>query len=60
MCDSPIPLFAGVPINEDIVDKRIEKVAATSLSDRRHFKFEIAGTDELIDLSKSLILLKGL
>ena len=58
MCDSPIPLFDSVPINQDIVDKRIEKVAATSLSDKRHFKFEIAGTDELIDLSKSLILLK--
>ena len=58
MCDSAIPLFADVPINEDIIDKRIEKVAATSLSDSRHFKFEIAATDECIDLSKSLILLK--
>ena len=57
MCDSAIPLFADVPINEEIVDKRVEKIAATSLSDRRHFKFEIAATDECIDLSKSLILL---
>ena len=58
MCDSPVPFFADVPINEDIIDKRIEKVAATSLSDKRHFKFEIAATDECIDLSKSLILLR--
>ena len=58
MCDSPVPFFADVPINEDILDTRIEKIAAKSLSDERHLKFEIVGTDEPVDLSKSLILLK--
>ena len=58
MCDSTVPSFADVPINEDILDKRTEKIAATSLSDERHLKFEIIGTDEPVDLSKSMILLK--
>ena len=58
MCESPVPFFAYVPINEDILDKLTEKIAATSLSDESHLKFEIAATDECIDLSKSMILLK--
>ena len=58
MCEAAIEFFSGVPINEDILDTRIEKIAATSLSDERHLKFDIAGTEEAIDLSKTYITLK--
>ena len=58
MCDAAIEFFSGVPINEDILDTRIEKIAATSLQDERHLKFDIAGTEEAIDLSKTYITLK--
>jgi len=58
MCEAAVEFFAGVPINEDILDKRPEKIAATSLSDERHLKFEVTATNEAIDLSKSYVLLK--
>ena len=58
MCEAAVEFFAGVPINEDILDKRPEKIAATSLSDERHLKFEVVGTNEAINLSKSYVLLK--
>ena len=58
MCEAAIEFFSGVPINEDILDRRPEKIAATSLSDERHLKFEVIGTNEAIDLSKSYVLLK--
>ena len=58
MCEAAIEFFSGVPINEDILDRRPEKIAATSLSDERHLKFEVIGTNDAIDLSKSYVLLK--
>ena len=57
MCEI-LPLFGSLEENDDILDKREERIPSIASSDDRHFRFKISPTDEYINLSKTTLYYK--
>ena len=48
-----MPLFGSLEENDDILDKRIERIPSIASSDDSHIRFRISPTDEYVHLSKT-------
>ena len=57
MCEV-LPLFGPLEENDDILEKRTEKISSISSSDYNHIRFRISPTDEYIALHKTTLYYK--